>query len=391
MATPGMDTVGGGSDGGTLDAMINVGSCEEVRHQTEATPLEQDGRRRMSTEYWEGRQGRDYVCPVCKKNFTTGEFWIQCDVCREWYHGDCVYIKEYEANQLDKFHCLKCEQEYGPSVPKPVTNRHRHDRTEDVNAANVKPVQSGTEEFVCGLKKRQFVTLSEAEGGTLLLKMRGHALTLPVLMKKGFNVPILIESKEGLEMSLPTEEQFTVDEAMKWIGANYELDVIDVTRQISVRMPMINFVRSIGQEEKNRTNTYNCISLEVSKTPLGRLIKPPSVVNRLSWVERCWPKDSELKPAVSKYCLMSMANSFTDFHVDFGGTSVWYHVLKGEKMFYFIEPTPDNLKAYEQWMHLKNQSEVFFPDRVDACYMQTLRQGETMLIPTGQSQYLRHI
>ena len=25
---------------------------------------------------------------------------------------------------------------------------------------------------------------------------------------------------------------------------------------------------------------------------------------------------------------MSVENSYTDFHVDFGGTSVWYHILK---------------------------------------------------------------
>ena len=28
-------------------------------------------------------------------------------------------------------------------------------------------------------------------------------------------------------------------------------------------------------------------------------------------------------PKVQKYCLMSVAKCFTDFHVDLGGTSVW--------------------------------------------------------------------
>jgi len=36
-------------------------------------------------------------------------------------------------------------------------------------------------------------------------------------------------------------------------------------------------------------------------------------------------------PRVSKYCLMSAAGSYTDFHVDFGGTAVWYHVYFGQK------------------------------------------------------------
>lgn len=34
------------------------------------------------------------------------------------------------------------------------------------------------------------------------------------------------------------------------------------------------------------------------------------------------------KKGVSKYCIISMANSYTEFHVEFGGASVWYHVLK---------------------------------------------------------------
>ena len=38
---------------------------------------------------------------------------------------------------------------------------------------------------------------------------------------------------------------------------------------------------------------------------------------------------SELtRPQVQKYCLMGIKDSYTDFHVDFGGTSVWYHVLR---------------------------------------------------------------
>lgn len=33
---------------------------------------------------------------------------------------------------------------------------------------------------------------------------------------------------------------------------------------------------------------------------------------------------------------MSVKGCYTDFHVDFGGTSVWYHILKGSKV--RIEP-----------------------------------------------------
>ena len=49
------------------------------------------------------------------------------------------------------------------------------------------------------------------------------------------------------------------------------------------------------------------------------------------------------------YALMSPAGSFTDFHIDFGGSSVWYHVVYGRKVFLLVPPTPANLSMYEQW------------------------------------------
>ncbi len=50
---------------------------------------------------------------------------------------------------------------------------------------------------------------------------------------------------------------------------------------------------------------------------------------------------------VQYYSIISAEGSFTDFHVDFGGSSVWYHVLSGCKRFFCIPPKPENLAAYE--------------------------------------------
>ena len=81
---------------------------------------------------------------------------------------------------------------------------------------------------------------------------------------------------------------------------------------------------------------------------------------------------------------MGVKDSYTDFHVDFGGTSVWYHVVRGEKVFYLIPPTEENLIRYEEWVMSSNQSEMFFGDLVPQCYICTVRQGNTLFIPTGQ-------
>lgn len=59
--------------------------------------------------------------------------------------------------------------------------------------------------------------------------------------------------------------------------------------------------------------------------------------------------------------------------------------VQGEKIFYLIKPTLDNLALYEAWSSSPNQSEVFFGDKVDKCYKCVVPQGTTLLIPTGLS------
>ena len=70
------------------------------------------------------------------------------------------------------------------------------------------------------------------------------------------------------------------------------------------------------------------------------VVEPPRVVRELSWVHNYWPDSLPedvpfTKPEVSRYCLMGVKDSFTDFHIDFGGTSVWYHVLRVRSNFQF--------------------------------------------------------
>ena len=55
----------------------------------------------------------------------------------------------------------------------------------------------------------------------------------------------------------------------------------------------------------------------------------------LCFVSSTSPSFSSLsRPMVQKYCLMGVKDSYTDFHVDFGGTSVWYHVLWVRLLFF---------------------------------------------------------
>ena len=80
---------------------------------------------------------------------------------------------------------------------------------------------------------------------------------------------------------------------------------------------------------------------------------------------------------------MSVAESFTDFHIDFGGTSVYYHLLSGAKVFYFIRPTSSNLRAYERWSASPDHAGRFLADEVKECYEVHITAVNTMIIPTG--------
>ncbi|XP_041072133.1 lysine-specific demethylase 7A isoform X3 [Carcharodon carcharias] len=288
--------------------------------------------------------------------------------------SSCVKVEEHQAVDIDLYHCPNCAILHGASLMKRRNNWHRHDYTETADC--VKQIQAGTPVFIRELRARHFPSASE-----IIIKMHGAQLTHKYLEKHGFEFPIMVSKIDGLGIALPPST-FSVRDVQEYVGGEKVIDVIDVARQADCKMKLQEFVEYYTA--LHRTKVLNVISLEFSDTKMSDLVEVPDVVQKLSWVENYWPEDSFFpKPCVQKYCLMGMEDSYTDFHIDFGGTSVWYHVLWGEKLFYLIKPTNANLALYESWSGSVNQSETFFGDQVDRCYKCVLQQGQTLFIPTG--------
>ena len=86
---------------------------------------------------------------------------------------------------------------------------------------------------------------------------------------------------------------------------------------------------------------------------------------------------------VIRYCLMSVAGCFTDFHIDFGGTSVWYHVLRGEKQFLLIPPSPDAYSIFQHWQMSGEQEGVFLAELIGKAQLVHLHAGDTFIMPSG--------
>ncbi len=83
---------------------------------------------------------------------------------------------------------------------------------------------------------------------------------------------------------------------------------------------------------------------------------------------------------------MSVAGCYTDFHLDFGGTSVWYHVLKGEKKFLLIPPSSKNYSLFQKWQMSGEQERMFFAELTDKAQIVHLRAGDTFIMPAGMNQ-----
>ncbi|MEQ2203356.1 Lsd1/2 complex PHD finger containing protein Phf2, partial [Xenoophorus captivus] len=256
----------------------------------------------------------------------------------------------------------------------------------------------------------------------IVVKLSGSQLTMDYLEDNGFNEPILVQKKDGLGMSMPAPTFYISDvenyvgrkklrnyislnkaglivtgtiTASSWFmcrscfimsspviaGPDVTVDVVDVTKQTDSQMKLKEFVDYYYST--NRKKVLNVINLEFSDTRMSTIVESPQIVRHLSWVENYWPDDALLgKPKVTRYCLICVKDSYTDFHIECGGASVWYHVLKGEKIFFLIKPTSANLSLYERWRSSSSHSEMFFADQVDKCYKCTLKQGQTLFVPS---------
>ncbi|XP_071361541.1 lysine (K)-specific demethylase 2Aa isoform X3 [Trachinotus anak] len=228
-----------------------------------------------------------------------------------------------------------------------------------------------------------------------VIRMEGRDLTYEFVQRSGLTEPIIFERPDGLGIKMP-DPDFSVNDVKMFVGSRRMIDVMDVSTQKGTEMSMAQWTRYYETPPSQREKLYNVISLEFSHTKLENLVKRPATVDLIDWVDNMWPRHLKERqrdstnsindmqyPKVQKYCLMSVEGCYTDFHIDFGGTSVWYHILRGSKVFWLIPPTPQNLELYENWVLSGKQGDVFLGDRASDCQRIELTQGCTFIIPSG--------
>jgi F-box/leucine-rich repeat protein 10/11 len=190
------------------------------------------------------------------------------------------------------------------------------------------------------------------------------------------------DGQDRLDMVIP--QGLTVRRVAELYGPNETVPVIDVKAQEGEGKKWTMSKWADYYEQQGEKPVRNVISLEVSRSRLGKLIRRPKAVRDMDLQDSVWREDDKFAPPpVQFYCLMSVADCFTDFHIDFGGSSVYYHIVKGRKVFFFIPPTKQNMKKYEDWCLSPNQGHDWLGKQVKECYRVDLYPGDTMLIPSG--------
>ncbi|KAI8907370.1 hypothetical protein EDD86DRAFT_209400 [Gorgonomyces haynaldii] len=186
-------------------------------------------------------------------------------------------------------------------------------------------------------------------------------------------------------MEMP--QGLSVQNVVNYLGQNKTVECLHVPTQQSETMTLQQYLDYVSLKPQERPKIYNIITLEIGDSFLGSMIQRPRIVRDLDWVDTVWPHDLKTThleyPRVQLYCLMGVQDCYTDFHIDFGGTSVFYHIISGEKVFYFVEPTRTNLQLYERWSTSPEQMRTFFGDLVPECKRVHLKAGYTMIIPSG--------
>ena len=384
------------------------------------------------------------ICTACKfarnsisidsENQSTS--WISCDGCKSWFHFACAGFKgEREVRSVDKYRCRKCRPLHGATTYVRKSSRAHsaidyaglHQgviKTSDDRPEHhyIRPIRDGIISFLpesFARMRPELVTADYFERGSGMkepivipaalnprpsqgnesqrqVEPQDHKTQKGDQLENNANLEEWLshgaesqrvpdEGQDALDMVMP--HGLTVRKVAELYGPEEKVEVIDVKSQNGENKKW-NMKRWVDYYENPDDSKIvrNVISLEVSQSKLGKLIRRPQIVRDLDLQDSVWPEELIAKgeyPRVQFYCLMSVADCFTDFHIDFGGSSVFYHILKGKKTFLFIPPKEKHLKKYEEWCMSPAQNWTFLADQTKECYRVDLSEGDTMLIPSG--------
>ncbi|KAF1758129.1 hypothetical protein GCK72_014587 [Caenorhabditis remanei] len=324
--------------------------------------------------------------------------WIRCDSCDGWYHFGCSGLEQFEYHLYETFFCNKCLPAVGPCKMFEAVAPHRL-RWFDKHQID-KPTEVGSRTWIQDFTtwEHNFPLPNEDEACVVENGFEFHKKFYEHGGPQKWDKVYLVKNPDGLKMTMPPHG-FDIEEVVDLMSPEHEVDTIDVYNQSTYSMKLSTFLKKY-RDPSPRNLLYNFLSLEFSDNQAFKeLAKPPQFVQEISLVNKLWPDPSseayadllhkelylpeDSRPKVEQFCLSGMAGSYTDFHIDFGGSSVYYHIFKGKKIFYIARPSKSNLAAYQKHETSRSNSEWLGHKIKDEVKRVEINEGETLLIPAG--------
>lgn len=84
-------------------------ASSQKRKREEEKDSRSKKKKMISTTSKEAKKDTRLYC-ICKTPYDESKFYIGCDLCTNWYHGECVGITEKEAKKMDVYICNDCKR-----------------------------------------------------------------------------------------------------------------------------------------------------------------------------------------------------------------------------------------------------------------------------------------
>uniref|UniRef100_A0A672T7K4 Bromodomain PHD finger transcription factor n=1 Tax=Sinocyclocheilus grahami TaxID=75366 RepID=A0A672T7K4_SINGR len=90
-------------------ATVTSPSAHKRKREEERDTSKSKRKKMISTTSKDSKRDIKLYC-ICKTPYDESKFYIGCDLCSNWYHGECVGITEKEAKKMDDYICSECKR-----------------------------------------------------------------------------------------------------------------------------------------------------------------------------------------------------------------------------------------------------------------------------------------
>ncbi|PIC17385.1 hypothetical protein B9Z55_023647 [Caenorhabditis nigoni] len=245
-------------------------------------------------------------------------------------------------------------------------------------------IDDGTRSFWEELRSGKVVICRNANIGEFGIELpKGMSIDTIEQILKDHEVPTPTFSVPNL--ATDTRDTITLHKLIKAIKADgsegYNCLQFETSKneKLSAVVSIPLFVKGISMTLELKRRIKGCLD-EIEKQKPSR---KGMTMQALRAEKEYFTKILELIPTYEKFFILSMRKAFTDLHIDFGGTFVYYYLLQGSKTFWVAPYNEENLEIYKRLETLNQRVWQSDPEFLKTFERVDLTGGDLVFLPSG--------